>query len=60
MSQMKATQLNGGSVKVVDSHTFPISVTTAAAEVTIEPGGMRELHWHPTQDEWSYFMYVAF
>ncbi|THH00058.1 hypothetical protein EW026_g2444 [Hermanssonia centrifuga] len=56
MSQMKATQLSGGSVKVVDSRTFPISITTAAAEVTVQPGAMRELHWHPTQDEWSFFL----
>ena len=55
---MKATSLPGGSVKIVDSHIFPASVTIAAAEVTVEPGAMRELHWHPTQDEWSYFLYV--
>lgn len=43
---------------MVDSHVFPIALTIAAAEVTVEPGAMRELHWHPTQDEWSYFLYV--
>lgn len=53
---MKATDLDGGSVKIVDSHTFTISKTIAMAEVTVEPGAMRELHWHPTQDEWSYFL----
>ena len=56
MSQMPATQLSGGSVKIVDSHVFNISTTTAVAEVTVEPGAMRELHWHPTQDEWTYFL----
>ncbi|GJE86562.1 oxalate decarboxylase family bicupin [Phanerochaete sordida] len=56
MSQMPATQLSGGSVKIVDSHTFNISKTTAVAEVTVNPGAMRELHWHPTQDEWTYFL----
>lgn len=30
-------------------------MTTAAALVEVEPGGMRELHWHPTTDEWQYF-----
>jgi len=43
-------------VKVVDSTTFKISKTIAAAEVTVNPGAMRELHWHPTQDEWSLFL----
>ncbi len=56
LSKMKATDLDGGSVKIVDSHTFTISKTIAMAEVTVEPGAMRELHWHPTQDEWSYFL----
>lgn len=56
MSQMPATELSGGSVKIVDSHIFNISKTTAVAEVTVNPGAMRELHWHPTQDEWTYFL----
>ena len=55
-SQVQPTQYSGGSVKIVDSHTFNISKTTAMAEVTVEPGAMRELHWHPTQDEWAYFL----
>jgi oxalate decarboxylase/phosphoglucose isomerase-like protein (cupin superfamily) len=44
MSTMNATQLPGGSVKVVDSTIFKISTETAVAEVTVEPGAMRELH----------------
>ncbi|KAJ8495933.1 hypothetical protein ONZ51_g1374 [Trametes cubensis] len=56
LSQVKATQLDGGSVKVVDSTTFPVSQAIAVAEVTVEPGAMRELHWHPTQDEWTYYL----
>ena len=26
----------------------------AAAIVTLRPGGLRELHWHPNEDEWLY------
>ncbi|KAJ3558353.1 hypothetical protein NM688_g982 [Phlebia brevispora] len=55
-SQVPMTPLAGGSVRIVDSTTFKIATTIAAAEVTVEPGGMRELHWHPTQDEWSYYL----
>ncbi|KAI0661690.1 oxalate decarboxylase [Cubamyces menziesii] len=54
LSQVKATQLDGGSVKVVDSTTFPVSQAIAVAEVTVEPGAMR--YWHPTQDEWTYYL----
>ncbi|EIM89788.1 oxalate decarboxylase [Stereum hirsutum FP-91666 SS1] len=56
MSKMNATQLSGGTVKIVDSTVFSVSTTIAAADVTVEPGAMRELHWHPTQDEWSFFI----
>ncbi|KAG7443505.1 oxalate oxidase [Guyanagaster necrorhizus] len=55
-SKANVTQTSGGSYKVVDSSTFQISTTIAMVEVTVEPGAMRELHWHPTQDEWSYFI----
>jgi hypothetical protein len=57
LSQVKPAQLAGGTVKVVDSSTFKVSTTIAAAgkshgstkvlclrpssEVTIEPGAMR-------------------
>jgi oxalate decarboxylase family bicupin protein len=56
LSKVIPTKLEGGSVKVVDSRTFKVSKTIAAAEVTVEVGGMRELHWHPTQAEWAFFI----
>ncbi|NPD66928.1 oxalate decarboxylase family bicupin [Lichenicola cladoniae] len=46
----------GGRVQIADSRNFPISKTVAAALVTVEPGGMRELHWHPNADEWQYYI----
>jgi oxalate decarboxylase len=45
----------GGSVKIVDVHNFPVT-GIAAAIVTLKPGGLRELHWHPNEDEWQYFV----
>jgi oxalate decarboxylase len=45
-----------GTVRIADTRNFPISTTTAAALVEIEPGGMRELHWHPNADEWQYWI----
>ncbi|RKN85571.1 oxalate decarboxylase family bicupin [Paenibacillus ginsengarvi] len=46
----------GGSVRIVDSSNFPISKRIAAALVEIKPGAMRELHWHPNNDEWQYYL----
>ncbi|KJA19336.1 hypothetical protein HYPSUDRAFT_44387 [Hypholoma sublateritium FD-334 SS-4] len=55
-SKVAPTQLNGGTVKIVDSRSFPVSTAIAAADIFLEPGAIRELHWHPTQDEWGFFM----
>ncbi|KAF9525390.1 oxalate decarboxylase [Crepidotus variabilis] len=55
-SSVAPTQVNGGTYKIIDSSTFAISKTIAASEITLEPGAIRELHWHPTQDEWNFFI----
>ena len=49
-------QNSGGSIQIADSTNFPLSNTVAAALVTVEPGSMRELHWHPNADEWQYYL----
>jgi oxalate decarboxylase len=46
----------GGKVRIVDSANFQPSTTIAAALVELEPGGLRELHWHPNTDEWQYYL----
>jgi oxalate decarboxylase len=46
---------DGGWVRITDSTNFPAATTIAAALVNIEPGAMRELHWHP-HDEWQYYI----
>lgn len=38
---------NGGEFWKIDSTNFPASETIAATFVTLKPGGLRELHWHP-------------
>jgi oxalate decarboxylase len=44
----------GGREWRVDSTTFPISKTVTGVILDLEPGALRELHWHPTADEWQY------
>ncbi|CAG7919374.1 unnamed protein product [Penicillium olsonii] len=55
-SEQPAHEVAGGSVKIVDPLTFPIASNFSAAVVTVHPGGMREVHWHPTSDEWTFFI----
>ena len=45
-----------GTVRVVDAQNFQVSKTIAAALVEVEPGGIREMHWHPNSDEWQYYL----
>jgi oxalate decarboxylase len=46
----------GGRLWVVDSTKFPISKTVTGAVLELDPGALRELHWHPTADEWQYVL----
>ena len=55
-SMVPTKQTRGGEVRVVDSHNFPASKNVAAALVTLKPGGLRELHWHPNASEWQYYI----
>jgi oxalate decarboxylase len=44
----------GGREWRVDSAAFPISTTVTGVILDLDPGALRELHWHPTADEWEY------
>ncbi|WP_244868440.1 oxalate decarboxylase family bicupin [Paenibacillus sp. J53TS2] len=52
----KPVRTPGGTVRIADSTNFPIAKTIAAALVEIKPGAMREMHWHPNNDEWQYYL----
>ena len=56
MMDMKPVVCPGGRVRVIDSTVFKASTNIAAAYVEIDPGGMRELHWHTLSDEWQYYI----
>ena len=57
MSQMTPTVTTAsGEARIVDSSNFPVATGIAAAMVTVKPGAMREMHWHPNGSEWQYWM----
>ncbi len=47
---------SSGDVRVVDSTTFKVSTSIASALLTLKPGAMRAMHWHPNADEWQYWI----
>jgi oxalate decarboxylase len=51
-----ARETKGGYAQIADSSNFTVSKTIAAALVTVRPGGLREMHWHPNADEWQYWI----
>jgi len=56
MEMPPTKRTKGGEVRIVDSGKFKVSATVAMAMVTVHPGGLRELHWHPNADEWQYYI----
>ena len=56
LGEQEPLRTPGGSVRIADSRNFPASTTVAAALVEVEPGCLRELHWHPNTDEWQYYI----
>jgi oxalate decarboxylase len=56
MDMPPTKRTKGGEVRIVDSSTFKASTNVAMAMVTVHPGGLRELHWHPNADEWQYYI----
>jgi oxalate decarboxylase len=54
--QPPASANKSGQVQIADSSNFRISKTIAAGLVTVKPGGLRTMHWHPNADEWQYYM----
>ena len=56
MLAQEPIRTRSGTARITDSTVFPASKTIAAALVEVNPGGMRELHWHPNTDEWQYYI----
>ena len=39
---------------VADQTSFPAATTMCGALVKFAPGGLRQMHWHTTLDEWQF------
>lgn len=54
LAQAAHSQHAGGREWRVGADRFPISKTITGVILDLNPGGLRELHWHPNADEWQY------
>jgi oxalate decarboxylase len=55
-SAARVSQSKAGEIRIADSEDFVVSKTIAAGLITLRPGAMREMHWHPNADEWQYWI----
>jgi oxalate decarboxylase len=56
MMAQEPIRAKGGTVRITDSTLFPAATTISAGYVELEPGAMRELHWHPNANEAQYYI----
>ena len=56
LSKMAPLTFPGGWERIVTVKEFPINTTLTSVMQYLEPGALRELHWHPNADEWQYYI----
>src|SRR5216110_679343 len=54
LEKSRAKVIGKSTAREATVEQFPISKGIAGVSMTIEPGAMRELHWHATAAEWAY------
>jgi len=50
----KPKMMDGGHTKEQTAVNFPVSQSIAGVLMTLQPGSLRELHWHSNAAEWAY------
>ena len=54
MAQEPRGRFPGGEEWLVSASEFPVSTTITGVILDLEPGALREPHWHPHANEWQY------
>lgn len=56
LGKMAPLTFPGGWERIVTAKEFPINKTLTSVMQYLEPGALREMHWHPNADEWQYYI----
>ena len=56
LNKMAPVLFPGGWERIVTVKEFPINTTLTSVQQYLEPGALREMHWHPNADEWQYYL----
>src|SRR6266404_3028946 len=54
LEKSKAKVIGGSTAREATVEQLPISKGIAGVSMKLEPGAMRELHWHATAAEWAF------
>ncbi|UYW02485.1 cupin domain-containing protein [Flavobacterium agricola] len=54
-SKFPKNKFEGGATQLIDKNSFE-ATELATLIIDLEPGGMREIHWHPDADEIQYYI----
>lgn len=54
MGKQPLRTFEGGSAQEATVKDFPLSTGIAGVAMNLNPGGLRELHWHANAAEWAY------
>ena len=54
LEQQPSRMGSGGLVRAASVRQFPVSQGIAGASMRLQPGSLRELHWHTTAAELGY------
>lgn len=54
LEAQKARVEDGGTAREASVAQFPVSKAIAGVSMRLQPGGLRELHWHANAAEWAY------
>src|SRR5438128_305243 len=54
LEKSKAKVIGGNTAREATVEQLPISKGMAGVSMGLEPGGMREHHWHATAAEWAF------
>jgi oxalate decarboxylase len=56
LTKMAPQMFPGGWERIVSVKEFPINIALTSVLLHLEPGAIREMHWHPNADEWQYYL----
>ena len=54
LERQKPREEHGGTAREASAVEFPVSLGVAGVSMRLQPGAMRELHWHANAAEWGY------